>query len=70
MGLRKTILAAGIGAAAAYFLDPANGPERRAKFQQKLDETMRKRGKNLRPSWFQSAGKGKHHQADEGSSAS
>lgn len=42
MGLRKTLLVAGLGAAAAYFLDPVSGRERREKLQGMIDEAVQK----------------------------
>lgn len=47
MGLRRTLVAAGIGAALAYFLDPISGRERRDKFSRLVDETVRKGAGNL-----------------------
>lgn len=38
MGLTRTLLVAGMGAAAAYFLDPVSGRERRRKLRQTWDE--------------------------------
>jgi hypothetical protein len=51
MGLRRTILVAGLGAALAYFLDPVSGKERRERLQQTLDEAMRKGPGTLGTSW-------------------
>lgn len=51
MGLRRTLVAAGIGAALAYFLDPISGRERREKFSRLVDETVRKGAGNLGASW-------------------
>ncbi|HEX4211765.1 MAG TPA: hypothetical protein VIA06_00385 [Candidatus Dormibacteraeota bacterium] len=42
MGLRKTLLVAGLGAAAAYFLDPVSGRERRERLQVLIDGAMQK----------------------------
>jgi hypothetical protein len=47
MGLRKMIFFAGMGAALAYYLDPANGVGRRSKLRQTVDETMKTGGRNL-----------------------
>ncbi len=38
MGLTRTLLVAGAGAALAYFLDPVSGRERRAKLRAYWDE--------------------------------
>jgi hypothetical protein len=51
MGLRRTLVAAGIGAALAYFLDPVSGRERRDKFSRLVDETVRKGAGNLGAPW-------------------
>jgi hypothetical protein len=51
MGLRRTLVAAGIGAALAYFLDPVSGRERRDKFTRFVDETVRKGAGNLGAPW-------------------
>lgn len=51
MGLRRTLVAAGIGAALAYFLDPVSGRERREKVSRLVDETVRKGAGNLGASW-------------------
>ncbi len=40
MGLTRTLLVAGAGAALAYFLDPVSGKERRQKLRQYWDERM------------------------------
>ena len=40
MGLTKTLLVAGAGAALAYFLDPVSGRERRQRVRQYWDERM------------------------------
>jgi hypothetical protein len=42
MGLRKTLFVAGLGAAAAYFLDPVSGRERREKLQVLIDGAVQK----------------------------
>jgi hypothetical protein len=47
MGLRKMLFFTGVGAALAYYLDPANGDTRRAKLRQTVDETMKTGGRNL-----------------------
>jgi len=41
MGLTRTLLVAGAGAALAYFLDPVSGKERRAKLREYWDERSR-----------------------------
>jgi hypothetical protein len=41
MGLTRTLLVAGAGAALAYFLDPVSGRERRSRVRQYLDERAR-----------------------------
>lgn len=56
MGLRRTLVAAGIGAALAYFLDPVSGRERRDKFSRLVDETVRKGAGNLGAPWGDSQG--------------
>ena len=38
MGLTRTLLVAGAGAALAYFLDPVSGKERRTKLREYWDE--------------------------------
>lgn len=43
MGLRSTIVAVGLGAAAAYFLDPVSGAERRQRLQKTFEEQVNKR---------------------------
>lgn len=40
MGLTRTLLVAGAGAALAYFLDPVSGQERRRKLREYWDERM------------------------------
>ncbi|HXM55959.1 MAG TPA: hypothetical protein VOB72_11270 [Candidatus Dormibacteraeota bacterium] len=40
MGLTRTLLVAGAGAALAYFLDPVSGPERRRKVREYWDEKV------------------------------
>ena len=40
MGLTRTLLVAGAGAALAYFLDPVSGKERRRKVREYWDERM------------------------------
>jgi hypothetical protein len=42
MGLRKTLLIAGFGAALAYYFDPVSGLERRAKLQRMVNEVVSK----------------------------
>jgi hypothetical protein len=51
MGLRRTLLVAGIGAALAYYLDPVSGQDRRVKLQRMIDETLKKGGGNLAVPW-------------------
>lgn len=51
MGLRRTLLVAGIGAALAYYLDPVSGQDRRVKLQRTIDETLKKGGGNLPMPW-------------------
>ena len=41
MGLTRTLLVAGAGAALAYFLDPVSGKERRAKLREYWDQRSR-----------------------------
>jgi hypothetical protein len=41
MGLTRTLLVAGAGAALAYFLDPVSGKERREKLREYWNERMR-----------------------------
>jgi hypothetical protein len=41
MGLTRTLLVAGAGAALAYFLDPVSGQARRQKLRDSLDERIR-----------------------------
>jgi hypothetical protein len=43
MSLRRTIVAVGVGAALAYFLDPVSGKERRAHLQQTIDDQLTRR---------------------------
>ena len=43
MGLRRTIVAVGIGAALAYFFDPVSGSDRRQKVQKTVEEQLNKR---------------------------
>ncbi len=43
MGLRRTIVAVGIGAALAYFFDPVSGPDRRQRVQKTVEEQLNKR---------------------------
>jgi hypothetical protein len=43
MGLRRTIVAVGIGAALAYFLDPVSGAERRQRVQKSIEDQINKR---------------------------
>ncbi len=43
MGLRTTMVAVGIGAALAYFLDPVSGAERRQRVQKSVEEQINKR---------------------------
>ena len=43
MGLRRTIVAVGIGAALAYFLDPVSGADRRQRVQKSVEEQLNKR---------------------------
>jgi len=38
MGLTRTLMVAGAGAALAYFLDPVSGKERRAKLREYWEE--------------------------------
>jgi hypothetical protein len=38
MGLTRTLLVVGAGAALAYFLDPVSGPDRRRRLRRRLDE--------------------------------
>lgn len=38
MGLTRTLMVAGAGAALAYFLDPVSGKERRAKIREYWEE--------------------------------
>jgi hypothetical protein len=40
MGLTRTLLVAGTGAALAYFMDPVSGKERRAKLRQYWQERV------------------------------
>jgi hypothetical protein len=40
MGLTRTLLVAGAGAALAYFLDPVSGDERRRRLRAFVDERM------------------------------
>ncbi len=40
MGLTRTLLVAGAGAALAYFLDPVSGKERRQKLREYWDERL------------------------------
>lgn len=40
MGLTKTLMVAGTGAALAYFFDPVSGKERREKLRQYWQERM------------------------------
>ena len=40
MGLTRTLLVVGAGAALAYFLDPVSGQERRRKVREYWDERM------------------------------
>ncbi len=40
MGLTRTLLVAGAGAALAYFLDPVSGQERRRKIREYWDERL------------------------------
>ena len=40
MGLTRTLMVAGAGAALAYFLDPVSGKERRQKLRDLWDERM------------------------------
>ncbi len=40
MGLTRTLMVAGAGAALAYFLDPVSGKERRQKLRDYWDERM------------------------------
>jgi hypothetical protein len=40
MGLTRTLLVAGAGAALAYFLDPVSGKERRRKVREYWDERV------------------------------
>ncbi|HYW26675.1 MAG TPA: hypothetical protein VE953_21055 [Terriglobales bacterium] len=40
MGLTRTLLVAGAGAALAYFLDPVSGKERREKFRDYWNERV------------------------------
>jgi hypothetical protein len=40
MGLTRTLLVAGAGAALAYFLDPVSGRERRTRVRRYLDERV------------------------------
>lgn len=43
MGLRRTIVAVGLGAALAYFLDPVSGAERRQRVQKSIEDQLNKR---------------------------
>jgi hypothetical protein len=43
MGLRRTIVAVGIGAALAYFFDPVSGAERRQRVQNAIEDQLNKR---------------------------
>lgn len=43
MGLRSTIVAAGLGAAVAYFFDPVSGAERRQRLQKTFEDQVNKR---------------------------
>ncbi|MGH7911407.1 MAG: hypothetical protein ACREQM_05360 [Candidatus Dormibacteraceae bacterium] len=43
MGLRRTIVAVGIGAALAYFLDPVSGAERRGRVQKTIEDQLNRR---------------------------
>jgi hypothetical protein len=51
MGLRRTLLVAGFGAALAYFLDPVSGTARREKLQLTVDEAMKKGPGGLTTPW-------------------
>lgn len=42
MGLRKTLIVAGLGAAAAYLLDPVSGRERREKLHVLIDGAVQR----------------------------
>jgi hypothetical protein len=43
MGLRRTIVAVGIGAALAYFFDPVSGAVRRQRVQNAIEDQLNKR---------------------------
>lgn len=43
MGLRRTVMAVGIGAALAYFFDPVSGSDRRQRVQKTVEEQLNKR---------------------------
>ena len=48
MGLTRTLLVAGAGAALAYFLDPVSGKDRRRQVRRYLDERARGAAEPLR----------------------
>ena len=43
MGLRRTIVAVGLGAALAYFFDPVSGSDRRQRVQKTVEDQLNKR---------------------------
>jgi hypothetical protein len=47
MGLTKTLIIAGAGAALAYFLDPVSGNERRQRLKDFVDERVGDLGKPI-----------------------
>lgn len=47
MGLTRTLLMAGAGAALAYFLDPVSGKERRRKVREYWDDRMQSLGQPI-----------------------
>jgi hypothetical protein len=47
MGLTKTLMVAGVGAALAYFLDPVSGRERRRKLREYWDDRMQGLGQPI-----------------------
>jgi hypothetical protein len=47
MGLTRTLLVAGMGAAAAYFLDPVSGAERRRRLRQLWEERFQGQGEAM-----------------------
>lgn len=51
----RTIAAAGIGAAAAYFWDPIQGPERRAKVSEQLRAFTQGTGTDATTPWIDSS---------------